>query len=84
MASPVLSSVHPDILKPDLIDTDDLIDDVSAGKTLPCTGSVGSPTSSPIAQFDGKHEIVTTMTVHITSTRREKVRSRRPAPAARC
>jgi hypothetical protein len=64
MASPVLSSVHPDIVKSDLIDSDDLVDDVSAGKTLPGAGSVGSPAAAPIAQFDGKHQIVTTMAVH--------------------
>jgi hypothetical protein len=84
MTSPVLSSVHPDIVKSDLIDTDNLIDNVAAGKTLPRAGSVGSPASSPIAQFDRKHEVVTAMTMHMTSTRHEKVRSRRPAPAAHC
>jgi hypothetical protein len=83
MAGPIFSSVHPDIIKPDLIHTNDLIDNISAGETLPRAGPVGSPTPSPVAQFNRKHEVVAAMTVHITSMNL-KGSTQRPAPAAQC
>lgn len=83
MAGPILPSVHPDIIKSDLIHTDDLIDDISAGETLPRAGPIGSPTASPVAQFNRKHEVVAAMTVHITSMSL-KVQRYAPAPRAQC
>ena len=67
VAGSILPSVYSDVLKPDLIYTDDLIDDISAGETLPRAGPVGAPTASPVAQFNRKHKVVAAMTVHITS-----------------
>jgi hypothetical protein len=49
MAGPVFPSIHPDLVKVDLIDPDDLIDDISAGETLIRARSVGSPTPAPVA-----------------------------------
>jgi hypothetical protein len=67
VAGPIFSSVYPDVVQSNLIDTDDLVDDASAGETLPRAGSIGSPTASPVAQLNRKHEVVAAMTVHITS-----------------
>ena len=67
MAGPIFSSVYPDVVQSNLIDTDDLVDDASTGETLPRAGSIGSPTASPVAQLNRKHEVVAAMTVHITS-----------------
>ena len=46
MARPVLSPIHPDVIQFHPIDMDHLVDNVAAGKTLPCAGAVG-PTASP-------------------------------------
>jgi hypothetical protein len=81
MAGPIFSSVYSDIIKSNLVDADDLIDDVSTGETLPRAGPVGSPTSPPVAQFNWKHQVVAAMTVHITSTSL-KGSQLRPAPSA--
>jgi hypothetical protein len=84
VAGPILPSVYPNVIKSDLIHTDDLIDNISAGKTLPRAGPVGSPTASPVAQFNRKHQVVAAMTVHITSMRSKGSTRYAPAPTAQC
>ena len=83
MPGPVFSSIDPKIVQLDPIHANHLIDNIAARKTLPGARAVGSPTTAPIPQFDRKHEIMATTTVHIPSTGM-KVHSLRPAPAAHC